>query len=590
MQLSVDEVVNIEASEHLEPGDLVFFAVAADGLVARPRWIVPCAAGAHCELEGVPPQARLHVCWYPRVREADGRWLQVWGGHAPVQRQGHDTRVPVCLWPPCVEPNAARRLPRNHALVLTLTPPLSLPRAPHPLPAALDEYLHRSASAVAQRRPPEGAQPWIGSYFETYAGHLPIAAYAWRATQQAELIPLEVLERWVDLAVRRLRCDPETESVAVLAELLGEVATLRALALAYRVDADADGEVMDTWTPPTDFPDLAHAAYDCEDAAYDALAVLAALQHAGPVQGRALTQRLAHLAREYAFCFTLGTLRTAEGPTWHAYVTGWDRQALRAALGLTATPLPRSELPPLLIEGTEYTSSCWSTVGPNPAAVFDRHAFPQLLGNAAPSGALKIPGALVRESPQYVSTALLFVPPDLQDEVGGAEVLLARDDESYGIATRELMEHGLAPHSAHWRVVGGWTPELRRELPRVLGRLPPPVAARPPASSSAVPDPPLESVSTFVRTADVESLRQRHPQCFAPPAQVFEWPLQEGLSVTEVVQPVATDRAAALTLSPAWRERVGQSRVHRRQLALPRFARSHPQPFVSSTHPPEGPD
>jgi len=458
MRLTLSQVIGMG---DIDPGQLVLF-YERDATPGR-RWIVDCKENESVELPDV--QLRLRVCWYPYVK-SEGRRVQIWGGHGVITPNRKSGVAAVYLSEPCHPTDGIPSHMRKYTLMWhthnTHQRSLGPVRTEFP---ALASYIQRSRQAVHGLDPPTGAPRWSGSYFDTYVGALPMSAFVHRAWTSPP-VSAPTLEHWLRVACFRLRIgDNDYVSLDQKAELLGEMATLRALSMVYRVDATLDERPVDTWTPLTDFPDPSHASYDCEDGAFDALCVLSSIER---YQGDSeLLCELRTLMRSYLFCMALGSLRSDSGQyIWHAYVIGLDANSVQALFHNPAAGDTR--VPPLLIETTEYTTSNWSldAVVPEGVTAIDR-----LLVNRTGLVGYKATAQAVQSSGQYGQTALLFVPPSWYDAVGGPEVVLTGNGQ-HGVDTAKFLQQPTA--GVHWKVVpGGLDESILSEQNEALSCLPP---------------------------------------------------------------------------------------------------------------------
>lgn len=341
-------------------------------------------------------------------------------------------------------------------------------------------------SSVAQDVPPRLSR-WDSSTKFFPVGPLPPWAFVLEyATVPSPSVP--VLLRLVQVAQHRLGLRPGGAAqwpVSTAAEVLNEMCTLLTTVAAYRLDArscavDSGGDDEkqqqepsapaarcdeDVWTHPlVPAVSLDHAGFDCEDAASLIFYVARCLQSlpAGwrdqvpvgcpPAQVEALDV-VATLARRYVFFLALASLRL--GPdryTYHALVVGQDATRAHALLSAKPQPTPAATTPAvpwLWMEGTEYTTGCWSFDGYPQPQLFDKLRLRQ-----PPVTHAKVPAAVMRRGQQY-QTVVALEAPHLWQQYHACEWAVEERDGTGGAWQAQGRAH----------VVQAWDPATLRLTP-----------------------------------------------------------------------------------------------------------------------------
>lgn len=532
----------------LEMGQLVFYTMGCVGSdLERPRSVVACAAGQRVPLDLHAPRTghALFVQWYPYVTDAECRGRRVqrraaYGTCEDLRAPPRELELPVLGEP-------------GERLVLQLrwdTSPRDgwgarvIPAATRSETPATHTYIKAAAHYYAERKlrpcsadPNVPARGWPGSFVVTPAGRLPIATLSQASVALTRLVPVALLRHWCWLAATRLGLSRDVDRRDALIELACDVATTRLWTLAYQTDTSLGGNVIDDWAHISEAPDAGAAAYDCEDGSFDILSILGALVRTPPSPPHpGLMERVAAVARRYVFVQALGRMRSGDTVVWHSYVLGLDANSVARALGRSADTQP--ELPSVLIESTQYTTSLWSFDSETTA----RGAMLADDQNLSDVLHVKIPGSLMRScgAQQYLQTFALFLPPPFDQD--GAEVVLHTQgqDATYGVDTAALLAN---PTGCDWRVIPGWhEPALQRELAVAMARMPPwPVLSMP--REGVVTNFAATGSVAFMRPGDYALLPGRWP--------FVDLPLYDTDTQTCAVRLVALEGRIDLALRPA---------------------------------------
>lgn len=530
----------------LEMGQLVFYTMGCVGSgLERPRCVVNCAPGQRVPLDLHAPRTghTLFVQWYPYVRDTECCDRR-------VQRRAAYGHCDDLRSPPR---NLALRVlgERDERLVVRL----EWDRSPRDgwgahvtdggrarSTRAIEDYLaaskrHYAGRKLHARGGDTQAKDWLSSVVHTPAGRLPMAALSQAAARAVRLVPSDLLRHWCWLAATRMRLPHGVARTDALIELACDVSTTRLWALAYQTDASLGGKVIDDWAHISEAPDASATAYDCEDGSFDILSTLGALACTPPSPAHpGLMERVAAVVRRYVFVQALGRMRSGDTVVWHSYVIGMDASAVARALGRPTEAT--AELPSVLIESTQYTTSLWrfdQEFTARGALLTDEHNLADLMH-------VKIPGSLLRScgAQQYLQTFALFLPPPW--DANGAEVMLCErgQDATYGVETAALLDN---PTCCTWNVLQGWTdPALQSELQAALACLPPWPALSLPRGGMVTDFSATGSVA-FMRPADYTLLPARWPY--------VDTPLYTIDTQTPTLRLVALEGRIDATLKPA---------------------------------------
>jgi hypothetical protein len=266
------------------------------------------------------------------------------------------------------------------------------------------QLIARSQAVYDTQLRPDPMQYFV--YVDSPVGRMPMLAFAVLATEIALPSHAEAFfERLYSLAVMH---EPEDDI-----ELLNEIFTLPLRALLYQPDQErvtqTETEDSDQWTRLSCFPDLALAAFDCEDGSEFVLELMSVFQRLEFRSPR--LRQLQLLFNRYQPCMAIGQLRSSSSTDCvpHAFVVCLDN-------AFFDEERKESLRPAWVVESTNYAAATWTR--PSSSSALARYkASEQLLarirGSETRNRALlktKTPMTLAKEQHMYRSlTALLVV-------------------------------------------------------------------------------------------------------------------------------------------------------------------------------------
>lgn len=461
-----------------DPGWLIVYP---EGGSARRSQRLVCREGASFQWD---PECTWHVDWYPRSAEADGpqtRTVTTRQGSARVhgpwtlvalqllEDDGNGTLYlqwstsPTDEVPTCTDEQRAAARAASQRAYEELCPVYQVLRT----------HCDRNVSLTREATPAMADLGWFGQCGRWRGLAIPCAAFVDAAVSQPVAQPA-VLRHWVHLATERLglpSSPPPRVRMDDAAELLAEVALTRALSMVYQIDRGARSMHTDDWWFPSESPEPATAAYDCEDMALEALGVLDDVRRWRD-NGALLdwSKAVIAAAQQYVFCLGICVMKPGGtgSPTWHAVVVGLPRASFLSHLEHNGSTDAASAWPVLWLEGTEYTTSNWLRRGHGPVSM------EQFLDSRAPANRgewrryshVKAPAEVVERSRQYVRLHTLVVPGWLTRYTGGSRDLHLFHGDEYGVDVTEFMHRPWCPE---WRWIHGpvWDGELIRAVQQI---------------------------------------------------------------------------------------------------------------------------
>lgn len=175
---------------------------------------------------------------------------------------------------------------------------------------------------------------------------------------------------WLELAKSNVGIPSQRHvkecTVPEMRELLAEMFTMATKGLYYSKDqikiSDSTFKLEEQWTPLSMFPDLAEAAFDCEDGSLLVLQFLTCFRkHKFDITEQNELLYLQFYLRDYVSCFAVGQLRhtggNEEGPDFvlHAYPLLLDRHHFQAEKKNETIKKPA-----ILLETTNYISTTFT--------------------------------------------------------------------------------------------------------------------------------------------------------------------------------------------------------------------------------------
>lgn len=282
-----------------------------------------------------------------------------------------------------------------------------------------------------------------------YCGIIPMWAFLLlNVTPSPTGPPIAYLENALENALFLLNIEAP-ESRADFAEVLGEMQTLSSRAQQYTVDytktAAAEKKQLDKWENPMTNPTPGYAASDCEDTC---VSMVQEGQWLLACDGK--SQRLQpyiDVERQYV-TFMAGMSLQLEPGNWcyHAVVLKLDRQYVMHKLQ-GKSPGSGKRWPAVLLEGTNYTTSCWEyqTKWANADRLSEKSAVELSGGRETISKATL---NLMHKKNLYGAIQSLF-SPELATKYGVVQIELGRDNKQ-AAPIRSVMEYD---SEVEWRPI-----------------------------------------------------------------------------------------------------------------------------------------
>lgn len=303
--------------------------------------------------------------------------------------------------------------------------------------------------------------------------------------------------RLAEVALRRLglaeapALDESRAARQLAAEWWAETLTLRMRSCKFQPDVSVDGEEQDSWTPPSDAPDVALVGFDCEDGACDVRMCHEAFRLPS---ADARLETLRAVSQQYVLLqLTVWLLEDDAMPpvdqeaakvqcVWHEVCVAVDRRVVEARLQ-GAEPPPRDACwPPVVLEATAYESATYGADAPRSRG-WARGARPPAL--AALGERVSSKRAPHAEPQGYVYAYLGFVGSELGATGAPMEMLFLDAEGRMGVPFLDVLEG--AP-GVQWAAGPVVTDALQAALQQYSRHLPP--AQRVEAPTTALPPAP----------------------------------------------------------------------------------------------------
>ncbi len=218
------------------------------------------------------------------------------------------------------------------------------------------------------------------------------------------------------------------KSQAVIAEFIAEMQLATVRSVMYTPDTvlarnattgKVEDQKVDMWEYVNHQPDAATRRMDCEDGAIHVWEWHWLMRHEDSKFQDPRLRALQKFEQQYVACVTVGTMRTSESTPWfyHVWVMKFDRRYLNVLRGRSsALAKGESYLPPVLIESTTYTTSCWKypdDAPPNFGGYGEMWRASQLMKPV--ENFSKTPASTVRSSGNYGAVLALIVPECMRE-------------------------------------------------------------------------------------------------------------------------------------------------------------------------------
>lgn len=204
------------------------------------------------------------------------------------------------------------------------------------------------------------------AYVDTPVGRLPVLSFVIMSSQMRQNNQSSI--RWFQHLLRLTLVRLETTEAKMLktpkrwGEVISEMALWQVRCRVYSTDCVRKGKGKlgsDQWTRLGCFPNPELSSGDCEDFAELVLEFLHILKYCRLKPDFELLTALQQHLRRYTPFMVIGQLRIEGGYTCHAYVACMDSRWVETEIDdITHTG---NYLPALIIEGTAYTESTWSS-------------------------------------------------------------------------------------------------------------------------------------------------------------------------------------------------------------------------------------
>lgn len=221
--------------------------------------------------------------------------------------------------------------------------------------------------------------------------------------------------------------DIDFDDEKLVGEMLSEICTLPVRAQLYVVDRTENGILVDDWINPLLSPVQNLVGLDCEDATQRILQEGCWLSQWETSKNKELALLARINKNRYISFLACMTLKLPDGRwTYHAAALKLDRRFVLSALGLRG-PFKEEPWPAILLEGTAYTTGCWS--------------YTSVLGSDRADAVSK---ASALEFSGGIESICKYTPGIMAEKslYGPIQSLCSMDLHEFGIVQIELSEQG----------------------------------------------------------------------------------------------------------------------------------------------------